>query len=320
MTWAIRSQPAPKRCGLARMPWCGLARTTASPAHSSTATDGRAADGGRSPMRSSASTIPGAPTVLLELFNGEGQLTRAFAARGLGASKDQRAAGLLVKAAEDAGQPLAVRIQAVRGVALARRPRRRRGDAPADRLTTGRSEPAARSDHRAGAVARSGRDRPADRSGVRAVAVGARGRAARLVEAGCRHLHRFDLRARSRPAMVGSRGARDDARRSAARSRTGAADGAVEGRRPARAARGARCAGEDWRHRRGAGVHRPPQVGRSGRARRRGARPGDAQGVQRRRRPDRSREDRAGRRAVCGADRGARRADGARRRPRPGRC
>ena len=56
--------------------------------------------------------------VLIELFNGEGQLTRAIAARGLGASKDQRAAGLLVKAAEDAAQPLAVRIQAVRGVAL----------------------------------------------------------------------------------------------------------------------------------------------------------------------------------------------------------
>ena len=61
---------------------------------------------------------PRSATVLLDLFNGEGQLTRAFAARGLGASKDQRAAGLLVTAAEDAGQPLAVRIQAVRGVAL----------------------------------------------------------------------------------------------------------------------------------------------------------------------------------------------------------
>ncbi len=152
---------------------------------------------------------PRSATVLLDLFNGEGQLTRAFAARGLGASKDQRAAGLLVKAAEDAGQPLAVRIQAVRGVALLGDPD---GGAAMRRLitvTTGRSEPAARSDHRAGAVARSGRDRPADRSGVRAVAVGARGRAARLVEAGCRHIHRFDLRARSRPAMVGSRRARD---------------------------------------------------------------------------------------------------------------
>ena len=57
-------------------------------------------------------------SALLELFNGEGQLTRAFAARGLAVSKDQRAAGPLLSAAEDAGQPLAVRIQAVRGIAL----------------------------------------------------------------------------------------------------------------------------------------------------------------------------------------------------------
>jgi HEAT repeat protein/cyclophilin family peptidyl-prolyl cis-trans isomerase len=63
---------------------------------------------------------PRAAGVLLDLFNGEGQLTRAFAARGLGASKDPRAAAPLLAAAEDAGQPLAVRIQAVRGVALLR--------------------------------------------------------------------------------------------------------------------------------------------------------------------------------------------------------
>jgi cyclophilin family peptidyl-prolyl cis-trans isomerase/HEAT repeat protein len=61
---------------------------------------------------------PRAATVLLDLFNGEGQLTRAFAARGLGASKDQRAAGALLAAAEDASMPLAVRIQAVRGLAV----------------------------------------------------------------------------------------------------------------------------------------------------------------------------------------------------------
>ena len=61
---------------------------------------------------------PRAATALLDLFNGDGQLTRAFAARGLAASKDPRAAGPLVTAAEDAGQPLAVRIQAVRGIAL----------------------------------------------------------------------------------------------------------------------------------------------------------------------------------------------------------
>lgn len=56
--------------------------------------------------------------VLLELFNGEGQLTRAFAAKGLGTLKEQRAAAPLLAAAEDTGQPLAVRIQAVRAIAL----------------------------------------------------------------------------------------------------------------------------------------------------------------------------------------------------------
>ena len=35
---------------------------------------------------------PRAAPVLLDLFNGEGQLTRSFAARGLAATKDQRAA------------------------------------------------------------------------------------------------------------------------------------------------------------------------------------------------------------------------------------
>jgi HEAT repeat protein/cyclophilin family peptidyl-prolyl cis-trans isomerase len=60
---------------------------------------------------------PKAAGVLLDLFNGEGQLTRAFAARGLGASKDKRAAAPLLAAAEDAAQPLAVRIQAVRAIA-----------------------------------------------------------------------------------------------------------------------------------------------------------------------------------------------------------
>lgn len=54
---------------------------------------------------------------LLELFAGEGQLTRAFAARGLAAAKDPRAAAPLLAAAEDASAPLAVRIQAVRAVA-----------------------------------------------------------------------------------------------------------------------------------------------------------------------------------------------------------
>jgi cyclophilin family peptidyl-prolyl cis-trans isomerase/HEAT repeat protein len=60
---------------------------------------------------------PRAAAVLLDLFNGDGQLTRSFAARGLAATKDQKAAAPLVAAAEDASLPLAVRIQAVRGIA-----------------------------------------------------------------------------------------------------------------------------------------------------------------------------------------------------------
>jgi len=60
---------------------------------------------------------PRAAPVLLDLFNGEGQLTRSFAARGLAATKDQRAAAVLLAAAEDAAVPVAVRIQAVRGIA-----------------------------------------------------------------------------------------------------------------------------------------------------------------------------------------------------------
>jgi cyclophilin family peptidyl-prolyl cis-trans isomerase/HEAT repeat protein len=55
---------------------------------------------------------------LLDLLKGEGQLTRAFAARGLGQLKDPRAAAPLVAIAENAGEPTAIRIQAVRGVAL----------------------------------------------------------------------------------------------------------------------------------------------------------------------------------------------------------
>ena len=66
---------------------------------------------------------PRAVDVLLDLFNGEGQLSRAFAARGLGTSKDPRAATPLLAAAEEAAQPLAVRIQAVRAIAALADPR-----------------------------------------------------------------------------------------------------------------------------------------------------------------------------------------------------
>lgn len=61
---------------------------------------------------------PRASPALLALLSGDGQLTRAFAARGLGVLKEQKAASAFLAMAENAGEPLAVRIQAVRGLAL----------------------------------------------------------------------------------------------------------------------------------------------------------------------------------------------------------
>jgi HEAT repeat protein/cyclophilin family peptidyl-prolyl cis-trans isomerase len=55
---------------------------------------------------------------LLDLLKGDGQLTRAFAARGLGQLKAQTAAAPLVAAIDNAGEATAVRIQAVRAMAL----------------------------------------------------------------------------------------------------------------------------------------------------------------------------------------------------------
>ena len=60
---------------------------------------------------------PRAVPVLLNLLQGDGQLTRSFAARGLTASKDPRGLAPLLAIAENAGEPVAVRIQAVRGLA-----------------------------------------------------------------------------------------------------------------------------------------------------------------------------------------------------------
>ena len=54
---------------------------------------------------------------LLDLLTGEGQLTRAFAARGLGQAKDPRTAAPLMAIADNAGEPTAVRVQAVRALA-----------------------------------------------------------------------------------------------------------------------------------------------------------------------------------------------------------
>ena len=58
-----------------------------------------------------------AAPVLLKLLQGEGQLTRAFAARGLGTLKDQNAATALLAIATNAGEPQAVRVQAIRALA-----------------------------------------------------------------------------------------------------------------------------------------------------------------------------------------------------------
>ena len=59
-----------------------------------------------------------ATPALLELLKGDGQLTRAFAARGLGLLKAQTAAAPLREMADNAGEAMAVRIQAVRALAL----------------------------------------------------------------------------------------------------------------------------------------------------------------------------------------------------------
>jgi len=61
---------------------------------------------------------PRAVPALLALLTGDGQLTRAFAARGLGALKEPRGAAPLLAIAGNTNEPLAVRIQAVRGLAL----------------------------------------------------------------------------------------------------------------------------------------------------------------------------------------------------------
>lgn len=59
-----------------------------------------------------------AAPALMELLKGEGQLTRAFAARGLGQVKAAGAAAPLLAIIDNAGEATAVRIQAVRAVAL----------------------------------------------------------------------------------------------------------------------------------------------------------------------------------------------------------
>jgi len=60
---------------------------------------------------------PGAAPALTALLQADGQITRAFAARGLGVLKHAPAGPALAALAADAGQPRAVRIQAIRALA-----------------------------------------------------------------------------------------------------------------------------------------------------------------------------------------------------------
>ena len=60
---------------------------------------------------------PGAAPVLTALLQGEGQITRAFAARGLGTLKHAAATPALAAIASDAVQPHALRVQAIRALA-----------------------------------------------------------------------------------------------------------------------------------------------------------------------------------------------------------
>ncbi len=59
---------------------------------------------------------PRAAPVLMLLLEGDGQVTRAFAARGLGALEHEPALPVLTKLAADASQAQAVRVQAVRAI------------------------------------------------------------------------------------------------------------------------------------------------------------------------------------------------------------
>jgi cyclophilin family peptidyl-prolyl cis-trans isomerase/HEAT repeat protein len=59
---------------------------------------------------------PRAAPVLVTLLDGEGQITRAFAARGLGAVKHQPAAARLAAIAASEAEPEAVRVQSIRAV------------------------------------------------------------------------------------------------------------------------------------------------------------------------------------------------------------
>ena len=117
-TWRIRRRRLLKRCALALY---ALVRLGSYDAIAASVLDANGLPRSRWwPIAYALQRVNDARAVpaLLELLKGDGQLTRAFAARGLGQLKDPRAATPLLDIAENAGEPTAVRIQAVRGVAL----------------------------------------------------------------------------------------------------------------------------------------------------------------------------------------------------------
>ena len=78
---------------------------------------------------------PRAAAVLLDLFNGEGQLTRAFAARGLGGVEGSARRGAAARGGRGRRRSRSrCGFRPCAAIAAARRRARRRGDAPPDHL------------------------------------------------------------------------------------------------------------------------------------------------------------------------------------------
>ena len=164
------SEGARRRSGASRRVRAGAARAyDALARRCSIRPASRAADGGRWPSRSSGSTIRAPCPVLLDLVQGDGQLTRSFAARGLWPHRRIRGrCTALLAIAENAGEPLAVRIQAIRGLAAIGDARG--GAAHASLIvSTRRSSRTSSSEAspRSARLQRSRRGRIADRPGVR---------------------------------------------------------------------------------------------------------------------------------------------------------
>ena len=82
---------------------------------------------------------PRAAGTLVALLKGEGQVTRAFAARGLGAIKHEPALAALTGLALSAAEPIAVRVQAVRAIAAIGRAES--GEAMLTLVTAPKAEP-----------------------------------------------------------------------------------------------------------------------------------------------------------------------------------